>query len=150
MKRPGANGGVVSENGSRSGRVRPPARGITVPPSTACGVSKAGNDRGLVGNANCPNGPAVFVACSSRNAWRASIGAEFFSLGRAGSYRSEYGHQGACPYARSCLRLQARRRWPRHAGDPGLSRCELSLGCPSGPGRGSRSCEASAILGRTG
>jgi hypothetical protein len=28
--------------------------------------------------------------------------------------------------------------------------CELSVGCPSGPGRGSWSCEASAILGRTG
>jgi hypothetical protein len=31
-----------------------------------------------------------------------------------------------------------------------LARCELSLGCPPGPGRGSWSCEASAILGRTG
>ena len=28
--------------------------------------------------------------------------------------------------------------------------CELSLGCPPGPGRGSWSCDASAILGRTG
>jgi hypothetical protein len=28
--------------------------------------------------------------------------------------------------------------------------CELSLGCPSGPGRGSWSCDASAILRRTG
>jgi transposase len=31
-----------------------------------------------------------------------------------------------------------------------LASCELSLGCPSGPDRGSWSCEASAILGRTG
>ncbi len=30
------------------------------------------------------------------------------------------------------------------------SSCELSLGCPPGPDRGSWSCEASAILGRTG
>jgi hypothetical protein len=32
----------------------------------------------------------------------------------------------------------------------GLARCKLSLGCPPGPGRGSWSCDASAILGRTG
>jgi hypothetical protein len=31
-----------------------------------------------------------------------------------------------------------------------LARCELSLGCPPGPDRGSWSCEASAIIGRTG
>jgi hypothetical protein len=31
-----------------------------------------------------------------------------------------------------------------------VASCELSLGCPSGPDRGSWSCEASAILGRTG
>jgi Transposase len=31
-----------------------------------------------------------------------------------------------------------------------LPSCELSLGCPPGPDRGSWSCEASAILGRTG
>jgi NRAMP (natural resistance-associated macrophage protein)-like metal ion transporter len=31
-----------------------------------------------------------------------------------------------------------------------VAMCELSLGCPPGPGRGSWSCDASAILGRTG
>jgi hypothetical protein len=31
-----------------------------------------------------------------------------------------------------------------------VASCELSLGCPPGPGRGSWSCDASAILGRTG
>ena len=41
---------------------------------------------------------------------------------RAGSRRGRSGHQGACPHAAPCLRLQARQRRPRHARDPSLSR----------------------------
>ncbi len=46
-------------------------------------------------------------------------------------------------YASTCLIAFA-------AGADKFTSCELSLGCPPGPGRGSWSCDASAILGRTG
>jgi hypothetical protein len=45
---------------------------------------------------------------------------------------------------------QARQMALCQGGRTSRTSCELSLGCPSGPGRGSWSCDASAILGRTG
>ena len=42
--------------------------------------------------------------------------------GAEGRYVFGPAADGSCPHAPPCLRLQARKRWPRHARDPGLSR----------------------------
>ena len=52
------------------------------------------------------------------------------------------------------LATDVSRPFSYHPGEPRSNvwrtSCELSVGCPSGPGRGSWSCDASAILRRTG
>ena len=61
---------------------------------------------------------AVRVCLGTRSA---AIGARLLPHDRTGSHRGRSGHQDACPHAAPCLRLQTRQRWPRYAGDPGVS-----------------------------
>jgi hypothetical protein len=85
--------------------------------------------------------------CLSRSAAH-RIGARLVPDDRAGDRRGRSGHQGACPHAPPCVRLQARQRWPRYARFrpiSGIATFRIRRDTPPWRRSGSRSSSATKI-----